>query len=80
VNSKDWSELEKRRLAWLVRRGKSTRQISAALDRRIGSVKKMALEMKLVLRKKAKKALREATQPHREILTDQPNDEGTCGS
>jgi hypothetical protein len=52
---KDWSDSEKRQLAKLVREGVSGRNISAALGLRIASVKKMAGEMRLVLRKEAKK-------------------------
>ena len=56
VKPKDWSDSERRQLAKLVREGVSTRNISAALGRRVGAIRKMAGEMKLVLRKKAKKA------------------------
>jgi DNA-binding NarL/FixJ family response regulator len=52
---RDWSDAEKRQLAKLVRDGMSTRAISAALGRRASSVKMMAREMKLILRKKAKR-------------------------
>jgi hypothetical protein len=52
---KAWSESEKRQLALFVRKGSSAQEISAALNRRAGSIKKMAQEMKLVVRKKAKK-------------------------
>jgi transposase len=55
IKPKAWSESEKRQLAVLVRNGSSAREISAALGRRAGSIKKMAQEMKLVLWKKAKK-------------------------
>ena len=53
---RDWSDAEKRQLVKLVRDGMNTRAIAAALGRRAGSVRMMAREMKLILRKKAKKA------------------------
>jgi transposase len=58
MKSEDWSEFEKRQLAGLVRKGSSVREISASLGRRVGSVKKMAQKMRLVLRKRAKKVAR----------------------
>jgi transposase-like protein len=50
---RDWSEAEKQQLVMLVRGGMSTRAISGALGRRASSVRMMAREMKLILRKKA---------------------------
>jgi hypothetical protein len=52
---RDWSEAEKRQLVKLVRDGMGTRAIAAALGRRANSVRMMAREMKLILRKKAKR-------------------------
>jgi len=52
---RDWSETEKQHLVMLVRGGMSTRAISKALGRRASSVRMMAREMKLILRKKAKR-------------------------
>ena len=52
---KDWSDSEKRLLVELVRKGLSPRAISIEIGRHVGSVKRMAQEMRLVL-KRAKKA------------------------
>jgi transposase len=52
---RDWSDTEKRQLVKLVRDGISTRAIAAALGRRANSVRMMAREMKLILRKKARR-------------------------
>ena len=52
---RDWSDAEKRQLVKLVRDGIGTRAIAAALGRRANSVRMMAREMKLILRKKAKR-------------------------
>jgi hypothetical protein len=52
TKSKDWSDFEKRQLAKLVRTRIGAREISIALGRHIGSVRKMAREMRLILRKK----------------------------
>jgi transposase-like protein len=48
---KTWTEAEKRRLAKLVRNGVRAAQISTELDRYTGSVKRMAREMGLILKK-----------------------------
>ena len=46
-----WTENEKRELARLVRSGASTREISAKLGRYARSIRLMAKEMKLLLKK-----------------------------
>jgi transposase len=51
AKAKDWSESEKRLLAKLVRQGISARDISTAMERHIGSVRRMAREMRLVPKK-----------------------------
>ncbi len=53
---KQWSAEEKQRLARLAKRGASAFEASAALGRHIASIRKMAREMKLVLRKPTKYA------------------------
>ena len=52
---RDCSDAEKRQLVTLVRDGISIRAIAAALGRRANFVRMMAQEMKLILRKKAKR-------------------------
>jgi transposase len=51
AKAKDWSESEKRLLAKLVRQGISARDISTTIGRHIGSVRRMAREMRLVTKK-----------------------------
>jgi hypothetical protein len=48
---KIWTEAEKQQLAKLVRRGARAPEIIVALGRHAGSVRKMAREMKLLLKK-----------------------------
>jgi hypothetical protein len=50
---KVWGDAEKQRLAAMAKRGADASEISASLGRHIGSVRRMAREMKLVLRKRA---------------------------
>lgn len=47
---KEWTEAERKRLAWLARR-RVVAEIAAALGRHAGSVKRMAREMRLILKK-----------------------------
>jgi hypothetical protein len=49
---KEWTDSEKQRLAILVRRGADASEISRDLGRHAASVRQMAREMKLVLRKR----------------------------
>lgn len=48
---KTWSEAEKQQLAKLARGGMSAAKISAELGRYTGSVKRMATELGLILKK-----------------------------
>jgi hypothetical protein len=48
---KTWTELEKRQLETLVRRGARTREITSKLGRHARSVKEMARQLKLLLLK-----------------------------
>jgi len=48
---KEWTEVEKQALVRLVRDGAGVPEIKAKLKRHAGSVKRMALEMNLVLKK-----------------------------
>jgi len=48
---KDWSDSDKRLLTELARKGVSPRDISIEIGRHIGSVRRMAREMRLVLKK-----------------------------
>jgi hypothetical protein len=52
---KAWSDAEKQLLSKLARKGTSASEISVAIGRRISSVKKMARELKFVLKKTAAK-------------------------
>jgi len=47
---KEWTEAERKRLAWLARR-RIVSEIAAALGRHTGSVRRMAREMGLILKK-----------------------------
>jgi transposase len=48
---KEWTEIEKQALIRLVREGATVREITARLRRHAGSVRRMAKEMNLVLKK-----------------------------
>jgi len=52
---KDWTNSEKLELARLAREGIDAREIAVTLGRHIASVRKMAREMKLVLKKAPKR-------------------------
>ncbi|SPP93183.1 conserved protein of unknown function [Bradyrhizobium vignae] len=47
---KEWIEAERKRLAWLARR-RVVSEIAAALGRHAGSIRRMAREMGLILKK-----------------------------
>lgn len=53
---KAWSDAEKRVLSKLALKGASASEISVAIGRRISSVRKMARELKFVLKKTAAKS------------------------
>ncbi|WP_177237418.1 hypothetical protein [Bradyrhizobium sp. Rc3b] len=48
---KEWSDLERRKLSTMSRRRYGAAEIAAALRRHVGSVKRMAREMGLLLKK-----------------------------
>jgi hypothetical protein len=50
--TKQWTDEEKRRLASLAKRRSDASEIAAVLCRHVTSVRRMAREMKLVLRKR----------------------------
>ena len=54
---KQWSTAEKRRLARLAKQGADAFEASEALGRYVASVREMAREMRLVLRKRTKRRL-----------------------
>jgi len=47
---KEWTAAERKRLAWLARR-RTIAEIAQALGRHVGSVRRMAREMRLILKK-----------------------------
>jgi hypothetical protein len=51
IKPKEWSAAEKRTLSKLVRKGVGVREISTVLGRHVTSVRRMAREMRLVLKK-----------------------------
>jgi hypothetical protein len=48
---KEWSDLERKKLSAMIRRRYGAAEIAAALRRHVGSVKRMAREMGLLLKK-----------------------------
>ncbi|WP_271504721.1 hypothetical protein [Bradyrhizobium sp. CCBAU 11357] len=48
---KEWSDLERKKLSAMIRRRYGAAEIAAALHRHVGSVKRMAREMGLLLKK-----------------------------
>jgi IS30 family transposase len=48
---KDWTEIERQKLAAMARRRLTASEIAQTLDRHVGSVRRAAREMKLILKK-----------------------------
>ena len=61
---KQWSTAEIGRLARLAKKGADAFEASEILGRHVASVRKMAREMKLVLRKRAKRRLQSSQHNH----------------
>lgn len=51
LKPKEWSDLERRKLTAMIRRRYCAAEIAAALRRHVGSVKRMARAMGLLLKK-----------------------------